>query len=232
MTTEMTSVKYDFLFLIISSDDLPCYSKMREYARLYFSLYNTSIKYLFIQFDESLDCDVRENNDFLYFKGRESITPGMIEKTKRAMEYVNKRYDYDYLIRTNLSSFWNLTNLLKIKKLLPLTNYAGGVIVENRFISGTGIILTKDVCIKLANTIFTDYNFEDVYISITLQELGYTLNNLNKINMNMHMLVNDSDNVIPDDINNILYYRIKNSDRNNDIRMMELLCQRIYICSV
>jgi hypothetical protein len=228
----MPPVKYDVLFLIISSDDLPCYSKMREYARLYFSLYNKSIKYFFIQFDESLDCDVREVNDFLYFKGKESIIPGIIEKTKMAMKYVNEHYDYDFLIRTNLSSFWNLNNLLAIKKLLPLSNYAGGAIMFNTFISGTSIILSKDVCIKLVNTISTNRNYDDVYISSTLRKLGYKLNDVKNVNMMMHMLVNDSDNVIPDDINNILYFRIKNTDRNDDIRMMEILCQRIYFCNV
>lgn len=232
MSSLIVKPRFDVIFLIISSDDLPCYSKMREYARRYFNLYKESIKYFFVQFDELLDCNIKEDNDFLYCKGRESIIPGMIQKTKMAMNYVNDHYDYDLFIRTNLSSFWNLNNLLRIKKLLPLSNYAGGIIMFNSFISGTGIILSKDVCIKLANTISTNNNYEDVYISRTLQQLGYTLNNLTKINMNMHFLINDNNTVLPDNFNDILYFRIKNNDRNHDIRLMDILCQKIYNCRV
>lgn len=39
----MNEINYDFIFLIISSDDLECYAKMRDYARKYFKLYATQL---------------------------------------------------------------------------------------------------------------------------------------------------------------------------------------------
>ena len=223
------NIQYDFIFLIISSDDLECYSKMRHYARSYFNLYNTQIKYFFIEFKEDLNCDICEVNDYIYVKGTESITPGMYIKTIKCMKYINDNYKYDFIVRTNLSSFWNLNNLLSLKNNLPYTNFCGGYIIFNLFISGTGLILSKDVCINLSKElVINDTVTEDVYISRVLCDLGYSLHNISQYKL--EYLINNtgciSDYII--DIPSTLYFRVKNMDRNYDIELFNSLYNIIY----
>ena len=218
---------FDFIFLIISSDDLECYAQMKKYARNYFNLYKKQIKYFFIELKEDLECDIHEKDDIIFVKGRECINPGMYIKTIKSMQYINQNYNYDFLIRTNLSSFWNLNNLLILKEQLPINNFCGGYIIFNSFISGTGIILSKDVCIRLSNTIFESNTNEDVFISNLLIKLGYSLFNIT--NYRMEHLINGIDNTNHiSDMNNILYFRIKNSDRNIDVQLFNILSNTIY----
>ena len=181
---------YEFIFLIISSNDLDCYDKMRYFARNYFNLYNKKIKFFFIELREDINCDICEHNDFLFVKGKESICPGIYIKTIKSINYINENYNYDFLVRTNLSSFWNLKNLINLKNLLPLNNFAGGFIIFNTFISGTGIILSKDVSINIAKSLIISNEFEDVYISKLLINLGYQI--INILQYRMEYLINDN----------------------------------------
>jgi hypothetical protein len=224
----MNQIKYDFIFLIISSDDLECYSKMRYYARNYFKLYNTQIKYFFIELKEDLNCDLCEDNDYIYVKGTESIAPGIYIKTIKSMKYINENYNYDFIVRTNLSSFWNLNNLLLLKNNLSHVNFCGGYIIFNRFISGTGIILSKDVCINLSKELNIGNENDDVHISALLCQFNYTLNNISQYKM--EYLINNIgciDNYTID-IPSTLYFRVKNIDRNNDIELFKSLYDKIY----
>lgn len=42
----------------------------------------------------------------------ESFTPGIITKTMNAMKYINHKYSYDYVVRTNVSTVINIKNML------------------------------------------------------------------------------------------------------------------------
>jgi hypothetical protein len=219
--------KFDFIFLIISSDNLECYKHMRNYIKKYFNLYKNQIKYFFIELKNDLDCDICEKDDYIYVKGEECITPGMYIKTIKSMQYINENYNYDFIIRTNLSSFWNLDNLLILKQQFSLSNFCGGYIIFNEFITGTGLILSKDVCINLSKNLIIVYEFEDVYLSKLLRQLGYSLTNITQYRI--EYLINDINNINHiSDINNILYYRIKNNDRNIDIELFDILYTSIY----
>ena len=90
---------YDYIFLIISSDDLECYKHMRFYIRNYFNLYKKQIKYFFVELKEDLDCDVCQDDDTIFIKGIECITPGMYIKTIKSMRYINEKYNYNFLVR-------------------------------------------------------------------------------------------------------------------------------------
>ena len=219
-------IKYEIIFLIISSDDLEVYSKMREFHKLYFPLYNEKIKMFFLEFDSKMECEICEKGEYIYVKGTESITPGVLIKTMTAMKYINEKYDYDFLIRSNLSSFWNLNNVLLLKNTLPLFDYCGGFVLWNSFITGTGIILSRDVCINFLNNTQIEYETtEDVYTSMILKSKKYSLQDIKNYKW-YHLTNNETD--VPNDIENILYYRIKNPDRNYDIELFSKLCKQIY----
>jgi hypothetical protein len=224
----MDEINYDFIFLIISSDDLECYSKMRLYAKQYLSLFKDKIKFFFIELRNDLDVDICEKDDYIFVKGEESIRPGISVKTIESMKYVNENYKYDYLIRTNLSTLWNVNNLLNFKKSLPKYNFAGGFIMFNTFISGTGIILSEDVSIELCKSFLITDEYDDVVISNLIRKLGYSLFNISDYRIE-YLTDNNPDKILHTDIENILYYRIKNDkDRNIDLQLFKRIFSSLY----
>lgn len=229
------------IFLIISSDDLDVYDKMKNLSQLYFNLFE-NIKYFYIELKEDID-ETIEIDNHIYVRGVESITPGMYIKTMKAMEYINNKYKYDYLVRTNLSTFWNLHNLNNLLNV-PFKNYSAGFAIQG-FITGTGIILSNDVVKLLVNN-FNNGNHnlsihEDVLISQILSY--YSIPILNITHYKWGFLVND-DSPLPDNChyvstsldfnpnidvpNDILHFRIKNNNRDIDIEYFKLLLKIIY----
>lgn len=220
--------QYSFIFLILSSYDVPQYLQMKELSNLYYSLFNDNIKHFYIEFKKDLEVDIIEQGNHIYMKGDESIIPGILIKTKKALDYINSKYSYDCVIRTNLSSFWDLNNLLKSKSSLINESVCYGHLPFNSFISGTGIIMSNAVSKKIAPLINVNTQHDDVYISQLLTQCRYSIQNMEKIGFTIIYLCYDNNNVIPDNTNNILYYRIKNADRNIDIDMFKRLLFKIY----
>lgn len=76
--------------------------------------------------------------------GWDEILPNTIS----AMNYLRNVVDFDFIIRTNQSTYWNLPKLEDLLETLPSSNlYAGQIMSsgEIRFVSGSGIILSSDL---------------------------------------------------------------------------------------
>ena len=119
-------------------------------------------------------------------------------------------------------------NLLELEKKLPCS-FLGGWLPFNTFISGTGIIMSNNVSkyiTPLINNNSTTH--DDVYISSLFPTNNFFITNINNYNYTIEMLIYDDNNVIPESTNNILYYRIKNENRDNDIKMFNILLNKIY----
>lgn len=217
------------IFLIISSNDHPIYNLMKNIINIYCEKMKLiySLKHFFVEFKEDMD----ENNDIilekniLFIKGKESIIPGILIKTKKALNYINSNYTFDYIIRTNLSSFWNIPRLFELSNNFEDTNFASGIIIFNHFISGTGIILSKDISIELEKINESITIHDDVGISNYLNQIT----KLKPINeTEMYYLINKK-TFIPNDISNILYFRIKTEgDRIYDGESFKELAKKIY----
>ena len=221
---------YKLIVLILSSHDHEVYQQMKEISEKYHNKYLDKIKYFYIEYNDTIDTDVKEDGNHIYVKGQESghVGPGMYMKTVKALEYVTKTYSYEFIMRTNLSSFLHLENIMKYIDMLPKNNFAGGFPCSN-FISGTGIFVSRDV----ANILVQDVRFllqseyEDVNISNILRDNNIELSDLS--NYCVVFLINnqyDESISIPE---NLLYYRIKNeADRNIDVMYFKLLLNKIY----
>ena len=84
----------------------------------------------------------------LYFPGKESLCPGILNKTLQAFEYVNQHHTYTHLLRTNLSSFYHFPRLLSFQTSLPLEQVYCAVKGRYKNIvygSGAGFILSPDL---------------------------------------------------------------------------------------
>ena len=224
---------YNIIFLIISSNDQDVYLQMKLLSSKYYNLYS-NIKYFFVELRNDIIESIIEENNFLYVKGTESIIPGMYQKTMKAIEYVSNNYTYDYIVRTNLSTFWNIPNLFKLCETFPKTNFAGGYNIQG-FISGTGIIMSPDVATILYRTPYIPIIHDDVAISDVFRLHNIPLYNITEYKWGF--LVPQSDilpnncrylNIDDSNFDDILNFRIKNSDRNLDVIYFQILLIRLY----
>lgn len=96
--------------------------------------------------------------NILKFNIRETLKPGILDKTLQAFEYVNNKYNYKYIYRTNLSSFLNIELFNNMLDTITDDFTYLGRLNENRkirrhkinkyisYISGSCILLSKSAC--------------------------------------------------------------------------------------
>lgn len=229
--------KYKLIILIISSNNIDAYIEMKKLTDIYMRLYKDEIKYFFIEFDQELQQSIKETENTLYFKGIESTIPGIFQKTIYAMEYININYDYEFVVKTNLSSFFHIENLLKYLSSIPKENFAGGFDCFGAFITGTGIFLSRDASNKLVDIGKYHLNsdaFDDVLITQLLRAYSIPIYYIGNEYKWTHFTDDklSENNPYNEDIeypDNTLYFRIKyGPDRNIDIMYFKLLLKRIY----
>lgn len=103
------------LNLILYSKD-EAYEQMYEILTTYLNY--KDIEHYFYCFDNSIEGDYEIVENILYFKGTESFIPGILDKTLKAFELF-KDYNFDYIIRSNISTVINFDYLLKYLSYLP-----------------------------------------------------------------------------------------------------------------
>ena len=228
--------KYDIIFLIISSKNNNYYQEMKRLTSMYMSKYSYNIKFFFVEADPNIKPQMEIIGNNIFVKDKETYTPGIFIKTIKALKYINDNYNYDYLIRTNSSSFFNIENMLNYLSNLPKEKYAIGftlnIPVHGNFLHGTSTIITKDI----SHYLYQYYNkfdlkiADDVLMSLILKSQNITLNVLDetKIQFLINNIYDESQpKLLIED--NILYYRVKN-DKNRDIDILyfNFLLQKIY----
>ena len=98
------------LVLIISDDSNETYALNREIWKKYMNIHQNITSY-FITFNDHVDKEYPYiDGNTLYFKGRESFD-NIIHKTIYAFEFF-KNKNYDYVLRTNLSSLWDYFEIM------------------------------------------------------------------------------------------------------------------------
>jgi hypothetical protein len=232
------------IIILILSSPGDIYLKFKELQIQYLSLFIPLIKFYFIEFNELQNEDVIEKNNTLTFKGNECITPGMIIKTSLAINYL-KKYDYDFIFRTNLSTVINIHKLIRfINKHDPNKDMCTGFIVRG-FITGTGIIMNKNVANIIANN-YHSFNYlelnEDSLISqmFSYFNVEYVqpyeckwgmilekVNNDDKREYIKYYITNNKYKKFVFD-KDILHYRIKNDDRNIDLLFFKDILEQLY----
>jgi hypothetical protein len=126
-----------------------------------------------------------------------------------------KDLDYDFIYRTNSSSYVDKSILFdKLSKITDDNFYAGVNGVSNgiNFASGAGFVLTKNlVNLILNNKQLFDYELiDDVAVGNLLNKFEVPVHNMRRFDV-------DETNYIP---KNYYHYRIKTLDRNNDVKTM------------
>ena len=129
------------IILIIASNGNKTFENGRKIWKKYMNV-NPNIKVFFVygKLERPLQ-DVNMEHDLIYPEIEENY-PLLIKKNMKAMKDIQSNYNYTYLIRTNLSTFWDFFNLEKHLNSLPPHNCYSGTMFPT-FISGTDIIYHK-----------------------------------------------------------------------------------------
>ena len=99
--------------------------------------------------------DIKEN--VIKYDEKVSMIPGILKKTISSFEYIDNNYDYDYILRTNISSFFIYDKLLNLVNSFEENNIFSGRICnlnfeepdKNKinliFVSGAAFFLSKNL---------------------------------------------------------------------------------------
>lgn len=162
---------YKAIILVLASDNQPLYRFFKRVYEQYLDK-NSNIR-VFFTYGQGTKFE-RKPYDLVYDDLKETIiTPWMTTKVTRAMEHIDTNYDYDYLVRTNMSTFWDFEKLLKRLESLPSSRCLAGhySIFEPRFITGIAMVLSRDVVKQMIanqhmiNIKYDKYKSEDSLLS-------------------------------------------------------------------
>lgn len=217
------------------------YALMKIILQNYYTRYNKEIYFYFLESNEKIENDIEFHGNTINIKLPETCL-NIMHKTVMSMEAVcNKHKDFDFLVRTNISTIIDIENLMKFLHSIPKNNiFCGGSIMNLKlldhncgindkslfgtvYIQGTGIIMSKDIVTSVCNN-KTKFNYsvvDDVSFGVFINQYHYTILPstlwLEKYNAKM-ICLSDLSNVneiykIP----NVVFYRNKSINRINDI---------------
>ena len=208
------------LILIIANDDIPLYIKLQDTWRERLKK-DINIDYYFIKANPSLSQDIEISNDTIFVKCEENLNPGILIKTIKSIQYCYT--EYDFVLRTNLSSFYIPEKLYSYLLDKPHEQFYHACIGTHngiRFGSGCGFILSKDVC-ELLTTIDINspqHYLDDVYIAQFLANNGIKCTPCKRVdivqNGEQREIQNTIKSIVED--NDLFHVRIKINDRNKE----------------
>lgn len=143
-------------------------------------------------------------------------------KTIAGLRYMLDRYDFDYLLRTNTSTYVNRRLLADFAEELPEKGYYGGFIGESggvRYASGTCTLLSRDVIELIVADPEWEYNIiDDVAIGRSMNRAGIDVEPFRRIDvLNNEQL----DSLDADTLRTTFVVRCKGVDsREHDIAVM------------
>lgn len=236
--------KYYTIMLILDSDNLPIYEYNRSVWEKYMNI-DSDIFCIFIKYNPNIDNEIlyEENKNTLYIKGIEKYEcKSILFKTIRALKFCHENFEYKYIVRTNLSSFWNFSNLKEYLKQRQHGKYLIGWLVNNKnhceiqFISGTGIIIPNNLVPLIFNHKDTKYIMDDIEITEFYRKKNIKIMCARR---KLHNFVSKFEFKSKQEIDNhfekiknqkIVYYRVKNYKNRelNDLYCLQKLLFQTY----
>ncbi len=164
------------LALVIASDHyngkpVPIYRELEKVWRTYMHLDPKHVEAYFIKADPDLSSNYKIRGDVIWSKTADNLMPGILNKTLLSLECLSSRLDeFDFVLRTNLSSFFLFPQLLEVLKEAPKTQYyfgsdTGQPHSAGLIGSGCGFILSADLASDLVRNkdqLFNKIGWDDV----------------------------------------------------------------------
>jgi hypothetical protein len=179
------------LNLVLYSDNDEIYVQMYQALSGYYKGFSDVSTY-FYKYNENISGNIEITGDIINIKGRESYTPGILNKTIDAFMLFknNGEYEkYDYIIRSNISSIVNFSLLSEQLELNPVEYYGstniGNITLDNTnipFASGTNIIMSKKGYMTLVDNInlLNRAYIDDISIAVFFHKLNIKITNVGK----------------------------------------------------
>jgi len=179
------------LNLVLYSDNHEIYVQMYQALSGYYKGFSDVSTY-FYKYNENISGNIEITGDIINIKGRESYTPGILNKTIDAFMLFknNGEYEkYDYIIRSNISSIVNFSLLSEQLELNPVEYYGstniGNITLDNTnipFASGTNIIMSKKGYMTLVDNInlLNRAYIDDISIAVFFHKLNIKITNVGK----------------------------------------------------
>lgn len=136
------------LFLVIASENI-LYNKLKNYWFNIINNNNNNIDVFFLYNNDNINNNYIILNNNITFKEKECYIPGIFNKTINSLKIIDYQ-KYDFIIRTNLSSYFYIKGLINFLKTVNTSNIYGPIIkickkYDNiRFIVGFCIIISKN----------------------------------------------------------------------------------------
>jgi hypothetical protein len=218
---------------------------MKEITQKYYNKFE-NVKTIYYKFDDKINEAYKMEGNMLKIKGKETYVPGILEKTVKAMEYVEND-EYDYLVRSNISTIVDFKLLDEELEKKPI-EYGGGLINnlqrldENagikdethfglNYVSGTAIIMSKSILkemIKQKDKM--DYKIvDDVSIGVLMHFLKKSPVIVKE---GSFLIVSDTNGDAEKIIKMIsekpyIFYRNRNNDRKTDVKQMRIVIDHL-----
>lgn len=182
MMANDSNQKFLGIILVLDGGNEPIYNKFREtWQRIAKSEKTNGFKVFLIRYSPKVinNIEFDHPNNTMLIKGVEPNSrrgKNLLDKTLIAIAALNKIYNYDFIIRTNLSTIWHIPDLHKFLKTKP-TARVMGIVNGGRNMSGTAMIFSRKVAnqISVSGKLVNRRQYEDVLLSLIVKRLGYRI---------------------------------------------------------
>jgi hypothetical protein len=232
------------LLLLIHSPS-PIYNQMFLIQQQYVHAFD-EIDTFFVVLRETQVNLVEQENDIIYVKGKEHVL-NVLYKTITALEYLFQKNEYDFVIRSNISTIIHMKKLIQYLHTIPTTRiYTSSQFLNLQWLdprvgirntSLFGTIFASGISITLSNDTVKDLInnkdklrhdiVDDVSIGLFFQTYYPTILNEGTQYMSTELYTNTviNKNI---NVNNYIYFRNKCSNRTVDIQIMDLIVKKLY----
>lgn len=164
----------------------PVFPELQKNWRAYMHSDPEHVEAYFLKSDPNLPSEYEIREDTIWVRQYETWIPGILNKTVIGMEALLPRLDeFDYVVRTNLSSFYIYPRLLDYLETLPREkcycgmpyDYAGYL-----FVQGAGIILSTDLVRQIVENkyhLLNQSTIDDALLGIFLFHRGIGMMHVN-----------------------------------------------------
>jgi hypothetical protein len=233
----MEKTYYKAVLLVLASESL-LYNELKNLYVKYIQS-STDIKVYFVYAGKVTF--VPQDYDLVYENLVESvIQPHPAKKVVQALQHIDSKHTYDYLVRTNISTFWVFDKLLSRLSTLPRLNTITGRIgyFSPKYVVGSDMVISKNLIDQLLaqpEKVYLTHNGrylpEDRILSEFFTETcnADILDGINSVKY----LENVTIDSFKDELDNVSaavdHFRVKNSvNRNIDILIHKELLARYY----
>ena len=184
--------------LIIASDNLAIYKEEEKIWRSYMHSCPEHVEAYFIRGNPKLKRSSIVVDDIIWSQTKENVLPGILNKTILSLQHFLPRLQdkFDFVVRTNLSSFYVLPRLIAFARTLPRKNCYRGPVHSSKTLcggldwaAGYGMIISSDLAYKMAKTDFLiNYNIgvqDDLVIALFLRN-HYGITPVSHSHINIH----------------------------------------------